>query len=235
MKILAIESSATSCSVALSQGEVTIATAYQQSGLTHSCTLMPMILSMLEHCGETLDGVDVIAAAVGPGSFTGLRIGVSTAKGLAWTNNLECAPCSTLESMAWPLCHMEGHVIVCAMDARRSQVYNALFLVENGTLTRLTPDRALGLDELGEELKKVEQPKLVVGDGAELCYNCVQLMCSNLALAPMHLRRQTAIGVARAALEIISSQTLVKGNELVPVYHRLSQAERERLNKQSEE
>lgn len=231
MKILAIESSATSCSVALYEGETPIANAYQQSGLTHSCTLMPMLCDMLTHCNETLDSIDVIAVAVGPGSFTGLRIGVSTAKGLAWPKDLDCAPCSTLESMAWQLCHMEGQVIVCAMDARRSQVYNSLFLVENGILNRLTPDRAIGLDELAEELKILKNPKLVVGDGAELCYNYVKSICSDITLAPIHLRRQTAVGVARTALELIRADALVKGNELTPVYHRLSQAERERANR----
>ena len=91
--------------------------------------------------------------AAGPGSFTGLRIGVATAKGLAWAGDKPCAPCSTLESMAWPLAHMEGAMIVCVMDARRRQVYNALFLARGDHLERLSPDRAISLAGLGEELK----------------------------------------------------------------------------------
>ena len=128
MLILALESSATACSVALTRDGELIAHAYQHSGLTHSRTLLPMVNNVLTSCGESMEHVDVVAVAAGPGSFTGLRIGVATAKGLAWPEDKDCAACSTLESMAWPLAHMKGKLIVCAMDARRSQVYNALFL-----------------------------------------------------------------------------------------------------------
>ena len=234
MKILALESSATACSAALCEDEQLLAQAWQNSGLTHSCTLLPMVEDMLKSCGAALDQVDVIAVAAGPGSFTGLRIGVATAKGLAWAENKPCAPCSTLESMAWPLAHLEDTVIVCAMDARRKQVYNALFLAKGGKLERLCPDRAIGLEELGEELKNVENQKIVVGDGAELCYNTLTEQGVVLTLAPEHLRLQGAWGVARAAVELIRSDALVSGADLAPVYHRLSQAERERLEKEKQ-
>ena len=112
--------------------------------------------------------LDLIAVAAGPGSFTGLRIGVSTAKGLAWAAELPCAGCSTLASMAWNAAGFEGE-ICAAMDARRKQVYNALFAAREGVLTRLTPDRAIGLDELSEELRGDPRPKIVVGDGGGLC------------------------------------------------------------------
>ena len=127
MNILALESSATACSAALCRDGRLIAQSFQCGGLTHSRTLLPMVDDMLKNCGGALDQVDVVAVAAGPGSITGLRIGVATAKGLAWAGGKPCAPCSTLESMAWPLAHMEGKLIVCAMDARRKQVYNALF------------------------------------------------------------------------------------------------------------
>ena len=159
MKILALETSAAACSAALCQDGTLLAQSWQNSGLTHSRTLLPLVDSMLKNCGASLKEVEVIAVAAGPGSFTGLRIGVATAKGLAWPEDKPCAPCSTLESMAWPLAHLEGRVIVCAMDARRSQVYNALFLAAGEGLQRLTPDRAIGLDQLGEELKKVEEER----------------------------------------------------------------------------
>lgn len=233
MKILALESSATACSAALWGEEGLIAQSFQNSGLTHSRTLLPMVRDLLNNCGTGLEQVDVIAVAVGPGSFTGLRIGVSTAKGLAWAEDKDCAPCSTLESMAWPLAHLEGRVIVCAMDARRSQVYNALFLAAGEGLQRLTPDRAIGLDQLGEELKKVEKEKIVVGDGARLCYNTLTEQGITLKMAPEHLRMQSAWGVARAALELVRSGGLVSGEELAPVYCRLSQAERERLEREA--
>ena len=154
MLILALESSAKACSAALCRDGVLTAQFYSDSGLTHSRTLLPMVESMLANSGTKLDDVDVIAVAAGPGSFTGLRIGVATAKGLAWKGNKDCAPCSTLESMAWPLAHLEGNLIVCAMDARRSQVYNALFLATGEGLERLSPDRAISLADLAEEVKK---------------------------------------------------------------------------------
>lgn len=231
MKILALESSATACSAALCEDERLIAQTFQNSGLTHSRTLMPMAQSMLDQCGQTLADVDVVAVAAGPGSFTGLRIGVSTAKGLAWAGDKLCAPCSTLESMAWQLAHVDG-IIIAAMDARRNQVYNAVFRARDGKLERLSPDRAIGLAELEEEIKKYEEVKILVGDGAQLCYNEWQERVEDLRLAPIHLRWQTAWGVARAALELARTDGLVPGEQLIPVYHRLSQAERERLAKE---
>ena len=156
-----------------------------------------------------------------------------SAKGLSWAGGQRCAPCSTLESMAWPLAHLEGRLIVCAMDARRKQVYNALFLARGEGLERLAPDRAISLEELGEELKKFQIPKIVVGDGAELCYNSLRDQISELEPAPVHLRMQSAWGVARAAEELARAGGLVSGGELAPVYHRLSQAERERLERET--
>ena len=229
MMILALESSATACSAALCRDGELVAQSYQNSGLTHSRTLLPMVRDMLANSQLTLEQVDVIAVAAGPGSFTGLRIGVATAKGLAWPGNKDCAPCSTLESMAWPLAHMAGSLIICAMDARRKQVYNALFLATGTGLERLTPDRAISLEDLGAELKNYENSKIVVGDGAKLCYNTLTEEGIPMALAPKHLRMQSAWGVARAAEELAARGGLVKGGALVPQYHRLSQAERERL------
>ncbi len=232
MKILALETSAAACSAALCQDGTLLAQSWQNSGLTHSRTLLPLVDSMLKNCGASLKEVEVIAVAAGPGSFTGLRIGVATAKGLAWAEDKDCAPCSTLESMAWPLASFRDAVIVCAMDARRKQVYNALFQTDGERLTRLSPDRAISLEELGEELKKIKKRKIVVGDGAKLCYNTLREQDGQLELAPEPLRMQSAQGVARAALEQIRAGGLVKGGELAPVYHRLSQAERERLERE---
>ena len=216
MMILALESSATACSAALCRDGELVAQSYQNSGLTHSRTLLPMVRDMLENCQLTLEQVDVIAVAAGPGSFTGLRIGVATAKGLAWPGDKDCAPCSTLESMAWPLAHMAGSLIVCAMDARRKQVYNALFLATGTGLERLTPDRAISLEDLGAELKNYENSKIVVGDGAKLCYNTLTEEGIPMTLAPKHLRMQSAWGVARAAEELAARGELVKGGALVP-------------------
>ena len=231
MKILALESSATACSAALCQGEQIIVQTVQNSGLTHSRTLMPMVEDMLRACESSLKEVDVIAVAAGPGSFTGLRIGVSTAKGLAWSADKPCAPCSTLESMAWQMAHVDG-IIVSVMDARRQQVYNALFRARDGVLERISPDRAISLEELKDELDALGEEKWLVGDGAGLCWDTWNGVVQGLRLAPIHLRWQTAWGVARAALELARKDGLVSGEQLTPVYHRLSQAERERKAKE---
>lgn len=231
MKILALESSATAASAALCEDEILLAQSFQNSGLTHSQTLLPMAEDMLTRCGIGLEQVDLIAVAVGPGSFTGLRIGVAAAKGLAWVRELPCAPCSTLESMAWNLAGFTGEVC-CAMDARRGQIYNARFRVDGERLERLTPDRAITLEELAEELKGNEKMQLIVGDGADLCYNKLREKSIPARLAPPHLRMQSAWGVARAAVELIRLGLTVPGSQLNPIYHRLSQAERERLERQ---
>lgn len=231
MKILAIESSATACSVALCEDEKLIAQSFQNNGLTHSVTLMPMASALLEHCGTKLSDVDLIAAAAGPGSFTGLRIGVAAAKGLAWPEDKPCAACSTLESMAWGLAHME--MDICAvMDARRKQVYNARFRGTGDGLERLCPDRAIGLDELAAELKNRGKTQILVGDGAVLCYTVLKEQGLDVRLAPPHLRYQSAWGVARCALDLARTGRLTDASGLAPNYHRLSQAERERLEKE---
>ena len=218
-------------SVAVSEDGALIAQSYQRSGLTHSRTLMPMCRDLLENCGLTLGEMDVVAVAAGPGSFTGLRIGVATAKGLAWPGDKPCAGVSTLEAMAWPLAHLEGDL--CAvMDARRHQVYNARFQAEGGRLLRLCPDRAISIDELAAELLSREKTQILVGDGAELCYNELTKRGLPVRLAPPHLRWQSAWGVARAAEELARTGGLGTAAELAPVYHRLSQAERERLARQ---
>lgn len=231
MKILALESSAIACSVALCEDEFLIAQSFQNNGLTHSVTLMPMCENLLKSCGVTLEEVDVIAVASGPGSFTGLRIGVSAAKGLGWALDKPCAKVSTLEAMAWNLAFRPGD-LCCVMDARRSQVYNARFHSDGKKPKRLTPDRAISLEELGVEVKSGGAPQILVGDGAELCYNHFMKMGLDAHLTPPNLRYQSAWGVARAGLELARRGELVTAGALVPEYHRLSQAERERLERE---
>lgn len=230
MKTLALETSAKSVSVAVTEDRKVLAASYQNIGLTHSVTLMPLLDGMLQNAGLTLGDMDLFAVAAGPGSFTGLRIGVSALKGLAWAEDKPCCGVSTLLAMAQNARAFSGTVI-CAMDARRNQVYNALFSCENGELTRLCPDRAIGLAELAEELAADTAPKLVVGDGAGLCFDYLTAHGIPCCLAPENIRYQSAVGVALAAEEMASRGETISGQELVPTYLRLSQAERERLEK----
>jgi len=231
MKILALESSAVACSACLTEDDFLIAQSYENSGLTHSVTLLPMAEELLKRVGVALKDIDVFAVAAGPGSFTGVRIGVSACKGLAWALEKPCAKVSTLEAMAWNVSALKGRLCP-VMDARRSQVYNALFSSDGETVTRLTPDRAISLEELAEEIKNAGEEQILVGDGAELCYNYLNGLELPVRMVPPDLRYQSAWGVARAALDLAKAGKLISAAELVPEYHRLSQAERERLEKE---
>ena len=231
MKILALESSAKAASCAVLADGIPLATAWQATGLTHSRTLLPMVQDMLRSSELELSDMDAIAIAAGPGSFTGLRIGLASVKGLSWAADKPCIGISTLEGMAYPLCHMDG-IIVCAMDARRSQIYNAVFLAENGTLTRLREDRAISLEEAAADIREFDGPITIVGDGAMLCHDYFTKAGIDCTLAPAHLRQQSALGVAMAA-EAAGMDAAVSAQDLAPVYLRLSQAERERLAREN--
>ena len=225
MLILALESSAKAASAALCRDGVLIAQSQQCSGLTHSCTLLPMAEQMLKNTDTKLADVDAIAVARGPGSFTGIRIGVSAAKGLAFAADKPCAAVSTLEAMARNVAHMDA-LVVCAMDARRSQIYNALFTSEHGRLTRRTPDRAIGLAELAEELRSEPLPLVIVGDGAVLCEKALTESGLPCRLAPPQLVMQNAMSVALCAEDLARAGKLVSAQELLPVYLRPPQAQR---------
>lgn len=234
MLILAFETSAKAASVALLEPPRLLGEVYQNTGLTHSQTLLVMAENLLKQCGKTAQDVTAVAAAHGPGSFTGVRIGAAAAKGFAWGRDIPCYGVSTLEAMAEGLGVWDGYVCP-VMDARRSQVYNALFRAERGTLTRLAPDRAVSLTELGEEIKNLEKPVFLVGDGAVLCYNTLSKDIPALVLPPEHRMHQRAVGVAILAARQAAAGLAPSGGELTPNYLRLSQAERERLEKQKAE
>ena len=231
MKILALESSAVSASAALVEDEKLIAQSFQNCGLTHSRTLLPMTEALLANCGVSLNDVDAIAVAHGPGSFTGVRIGAATVKGLALGADKPCVGVSTLEAMAWGARALGGD-ICCVMDARAGQVYNALFTVEGETVRRLCDDRAVKLTELGEEIG--EAPYFLVGDGADLCYNTLKDKCFGLRLAPPELRYATGFGVAAAALPLVRAGQTCSPQELDAFYLRRPQAERERMKRLAE-
>ena len=230
MLILAFETSAKAGSVALWRDGVLLGESYQNTGLTHSQTVMAMAEKLIAHCGYTPAEVEAVAVAAGPGSFTGVRIGVAAAKGFAWGKELPCCGVSTLEAMAVNLGAWNGYVVP-VMDARRSQVYTATFLAQEGRLTRICEDRAISLQELGKELKEVTQPVFLVGDGAGLCYRTLQETVKQLVLPPEHRMHQRAAGVAIVAAQKIAAGETCDAAALEPNYLRLSQAERERLEK----
>ena len=230
MLTLAFETSAKAASVALTENGKLLGESYQNTGLTHSQTLMVMAEDLLKQCGKTVSDVTAVAVAEGPGSFTGVRIGVAAAKGFAWGGQIPCYGVSTLEAMAVSLGVYEGTVCAC-MDARRSQVYNALFSVEKGVITRITEDRAIALAELKEEMKEISGPIFLVGDGSTLTYKTLAAEGNELVLPPEHRMHQRAVGVALLAEQKQQRGEAGDGNALSPNYLRLSQAERERAEK----
>lgn len=232
MKILGIDSSASSASVAIMQEGKIIGEFYINTKLTHSQTLVPMIDALLKNTCTPLSQIDALAVNTGPGSFTGIRIGVCAVKGIAMAEDKKCICVSTLEAMAQNLSHLD--CVVCAvMDARCNQVYNALFSCENQKAERLCEDRALPIDELKKEIECIQKPVYLVGDGAELCYKS---FCDlkNVVLAPPALRFQKASGVCTVAINKYKNEETLSAEQLMPQYLRLPQAQRE-LKKRMEE
>ena len=229
MKILAVDTSATAASVAVAEENKLIGEFSINTALTHSQTLMPMVDELLKNTGLSVNNIDAVAVNAGPGSFTGVRIGVAAVKGIAFPKNLPCVSVSTLESMAYNLLGYD--CVVCSvMDARCSQVYNALFRVSGYYVTRMTDDRALSLTDLKLELQNIREKIVLVGDGAVLCSKFLDSELENVMLAPFNNRIQTASSVAYAAFEKINNGETLTADELMPVYLRLPQAQRE-LNK----
>ena len=223
MRLLSFESSAKTASVALTNGNRLIAQYTQSGGLTHSTTLLPMAKTLLSDAGVSISDVDAFAVACGPGSFTGIRIGISTVKGLALAANKPCAGVSTLEAMAWH--GVSASSFICpVMDARRNQVYNALFRTDCGKPVRICKDRAVSLEELASDVKALSASVFIVGDGAEITAEYFDKNGISYIMAPYNLRMQSAWGVAMASQDAKFGTS----QELLPVYLRLSQAERER-------
>ena len=230
MLLLAFETSAKAASVALFENEKLLGECYQNTGLTHSQTLMVMAQDLIKQCGYAPADITHTAVAAGPGSFTGVRIGVAAAKGFAWGSEIPCHGVSTLEAMALGLGEYDGYICAC-MDARRNQVYNALFLAEKGALTRVSEDRAIALADLKTELEHLDGPIYLVGDGAALTHRTLSDL--ELILPPEWKQHQRAVGVGLAALAAIARGETGDGAALTPNYLRLSQAERERLEKEN--
>ena len=224
MKILALDSTAVTASVALCEDEALLAEYTIRNGNTHSETLLPMVESILHFFGITPQQIDLFAASAGPGSFTGVRIGAATVKGLSFDSGKPCIGVSTLEALAQNLSAMDG--LICpVMNARRKQVYTALFRCKNGVMERLMPDSAIAIAELDEILSAYEEPVLLCGDGYEIT---AQLLTHPICNIPERLRHQSAYSVAQIALSLYRSGVRTSDAEMAPTYLRLSQAERER-------
>lgn len=232
--ILAFESTAKVASVALLQGERVLAEYSVDCGLTQSELLLPMAEHCLASVHAEFSDVSALACTVGPGSFTGVRIGVATVKGLAFGKDIPCVAVSTLESLAENLRGLCGLIVPC-MDARRSQVYNALFLSDGEKLERLTPDRAISLEALCEELKAyIDKPIYLVGDGYGVAERHLRTSGIALCNTPVGLRNQSAASCARVAKRKAELGDVLTDRTIAPSYLRLPQAERERLEKEKE-
>ena len=243
MKVLAIDTTAVTAAAALVEDGRILGT-YQQNGtLTHSETMLNMVENLLANAHVTADALDLLAVSAGPGSFTGVRIGVSIIKGLAFGKNIPCVPVSTLDALAEnlrPMAAALGHdFYVCpVMDARRSQVYCALFLYEtdadgNTVRTRVWEDDMLSAAELSERLEKLELPVLFVGEGCRVTQKEIHL--PHCKESPEVLRYQNGVSVASAALAVwegAEDRSVFTDLALKPTYLRPSQAERERAEKQ---
>lgn len=231
MKILALESSACAASAAIAEDGKLLGEAFLNVGLTHSQTLLPLVLALLKNANLALEEVDAFAVTSGPGSFTGVRIGVAALKGLAFPFDKPCIPLSTLEVIAFG--QAEQDCAVCAaMDARCAQVYTALFSCQDGRLTRLTDDAALKITELPALLAGRDTPVVFAGDGAALCFEAIGGQIPGSRLAPAYKRYQQAASAALLAGEKLLLGEGIPSDALTPFYLRLPQAERELKKKQ---
>ncbi len=226
MKILAVDTTASPVSAALVENGRLLGEFYLNIKTTHSQTLMPMVSELLRSTSTEINDIDLFAVNAGPGSFTGVRIGVASVKGMTLPLDKPCAQVSTLEAMAYGMPYTDG-VVCAAMDARRDQVYNALFRLDGGRVERITEDRALSVSELAQELEYYDDQIYLAGDGAELCARAFEGRAFSFVLTPENIRFQHAWGTALAAEKMAEENRLCSSSELMPTYLRLPQAERE--------
>jgi tRNA threonylcarbamoyladenosine biosynthesis protein TsaB len=235
MKILAIDTSALVATAALCDDEKLIAVYSQKAGMTHSQTMLPIIKNIMDNTETNIDDVDMIAVSEGPGSFTGIRIGIATVKGLAFGKNKICIGVSTLEAMARTIADFCTDAIICpVMDARRNQLYNAVFEMRGGKLLRLTEDRMIEAPALAKELDAMDRPVYFVGDGYDIM---AKMKLSYQRETPVACRWQNGYGVAMAALALYNNtedKSVFTDRMLRPEYLRLPQAERELKEKEAQ-
>ena len=232
MKILAFDTSAKTASVAVCEGGNILGVSNIDNGLTQSELVLPMAEALLSQLKMSFADVELYAVTVGPGSFTGVRIGVSTVKGLAFGRDIPCAPVSTLEALAENAAGLAGLIVPC-MDARRGQFYTATFAATGEGISRMTPDRAISAEELAEELRSYKGDIYITGDGYDVAHKLLTSLGVKLATTPYLLRSQNAVSIARVAEKMHAQGLCVSERELAPTYLRLPQAERERLEREN--
>ena len=228
MKILALDSSGMVASVAVFEDDTLIAEYTVNYKKTHSQTLLPMLDEVVRMTETQLDGVEAIAVAAGPGSFTGLRIGASTAKGLGLALDIPLIPVPTVDALAWNLAGCAG--LVCPiMDARRQQVYTGIYRVQDGTLEVLEPQMAIAVEDLAGRCNTYEERITFLGDGVPVYRGTLdELLTVPHVYAPGHLSRQRAGAVAALGMELYRKGCSQTAAQFAPDYLRVSQAERER-------
>ena len=229
MKILAIEASARACSAAYIENEILKAEQFVNGAMTHSETLMPMVENVIRDAGAKPQDLEMIAITFGPGSFTGLRIGAATAKGLAFGLKIPVMMVSTLEALAYNAVNYDGY-IVPMMDARRSQVYTAVYHSENGSLCCDLQPEAMSPKALCEWLLQVDKKVMILGDAVPLYEKMFKEQLGERALAaPAHMRQLRAATVGALALQKIQEGEKPVVSDAVSIeYLRKPQAERER-------
>lgn len=225
MKILGIDTSSKSSSCAIVEDGKILAEYFVNASFQHSKTLMPMIESLLSSLEISASDIDAIGVTVGPGSFTGVRIGVSAAKGIGFSSDIPCVETSSLEVAAMNCCSFDG--IICSiMDARCNQFYNALFLSGTHCFDRLCDDRVCSFEELEEQLSACKKPIVLVGDGAELFAEKLGDKISDIVISSQSNRYPKASNVAMLSYEKMNNGEFIKSEDLEPLYLRLPQAVR---------
>lgn len=231
MNILALDTSAKAAGCAVFSGGTLLGEFFINAGLTHSQTVMPMVQNLLGLAKIPVSEIGVFAVSTGPGSFTGLRIGISAVKGMAMALDKPCAAVSTLEALAYNLCDFKGY-IVPVMDARRDQVYAAVFQNDGRKPARMSADEAVSIPDLTARLAAfLPEPVILVGDGAGLCHTAMAEQLPGILIANENARHQRAASVGTVARRMAAENALISAEALAPVYLRLPQAERERLEK----
>lgn len=232
MKILALDSSGLVASVAVLEDENLLGEFTMNYKKTHSQTLLPMLDEVAKMIELDLQTIDAIAVASGPGSFTGLRIGSATAKGLGLALNKPIVSVPTVEGLAYNL-YGNRNLVCPLMDARRNQTYTGLYEFGEDGMKTLVEQCAVGIEEILEKINELERPVIFLGDGVPVFRAIIEETCRvEHSYAPPHLNKQRAGAVGALAMEYYRQGREEKAAEHKPDYLRLSQAERERMEKE---